>query len=67
MNKQDKQFFIKLGIIKGPAKSYNLIFIHSNNNEIILENKAYSLCIWKENQIKEESQYRGGVFSIKPN
>ena len=27
MNKQDKQFFIQQGIIKGPAKSQTLVFI----------------------------------------
>lgn len=67
MSRVDKRLFQQMGIIKPPAKSHNLIYTYCGKEEIILESKAYSLCVWKENKLKGEGQYRRGVFSIKPN
>lgn len=59
----------KLGILKGPAKSWTLVFSFGGKDEPIagMSEKARGLCEWKKKQIKDEPQYRGGSLTIKPN
>ena len=58
-----------LGILKGAAKSWTLVFSFGGKDEPItgFVEKAYALCNWKKKQLKCEPQYNGGTLNIKPN
>ena len=67
MSKSDKKAFQEMGIIKGKAKSYSLIYSHGDNTETIMDQKTYALCKYKKNEIRHWVQYRDGNLNIIPN
>ena len=67
MSRADKKKFQQLGIIKGTAKSYTLVFTLGGKEEIIMPEKQYALCAWKQKQIEAQSEYQRGTFRIEGN
>ena len=67
MSKSDKKAFQEMGVIKGKAKSYSLVYSHGDSTEIIMDKKTYVLCKWKKQNIRHWLQYRDGNLNIVPN
>jgi len=62
-----KEFVPPVKPKKEPYKgNYDLVWAIGNYKQVVLFNKPYALCSQKRDQVRNESQFKGGEFKIVP-